>query len=76
MAGNKLRAINAKSVTPQIVLESLHERLPRIKEVYIVAVMNDGDPEFYASGDLHGMGMAAIALQDLSLKYFRGEIEE
>lgn len=78
MSKYKVRALKAQFVTPGIVLESLAERTNDIEEIYVITKMKNPedirDYEFYASGDLNGLCMAAFVLNDYALKNVRGEI--
>lgn len=79
MIVGKVRALKAKFVNPQIVIESLNEWADKLDEIYVVAIPKEGDQEdpiFWSSGDLKGFCFAAVAMMEMAQRYTRGEMEQ
>ena len=58
--------LNANAVTPEDVMKSLSERLPDMKEIYVVVKTHDRKYAAWSSGDVSGMSNAALYLQHLA----------
>lgn len=71
---SRVVALNAYGVTPEVVLESLAERIGELREIYIVGVNGSGEHIVWASGDLKSLAYAALAFQDLALKYLNNQV--
>lgn len=51
----KLTAINMHSITPEVVVHSLLEDLPKLKQLFVVAIDKDEEFVFYAAGTSYAM---------------------
>jgi hypothetical protein len=71
---SKVSALNGNSITPAVVLNSVAEQLPEIKELYVVALSEKGEPTVWASGQLNSAAFAALCLHDLALKSLNGMV--
>lgn len=67
-------ALRPNALTPALVLHHIHQELPNLKEIYVVGLTHEGEPISWSSGELGGLSLAALVLQDLALKYLNGEI--
>lgn len=76
MKPGNLRALRATDISPEIVLQSLENRLSDIGDIYVVVFTKEGEPEIYASGDLTRLPSGALILQDTALSYARGEFQQ
>lgn len=72
----KVVALRTKNITPRIVLESLQGELENTRDLYVVLIDKNGDPAFYATGDLSTLCYAATVMQDYATRFVRGEIVE
>lgn len=73
---SNVRALRTKDISPRIVVTSVLDNVDRFAAIYIVALTDKGEPEFYASGDLTQMCLASKVFDDFCLRYIRGEIDE
>lgn len=71
---SKIKALNSKSISPAVIVQSLGEDLQDMTDLYAVAIGLDGKPVIYASGDLSKLAFAALALQNTALQYLNGQI--
>lgn len=63
---NNVIKLNANAVTPDDVMKSLNERLPDMKEIYVVVRTHDRKFAAWSSGDVSGMAHAVLYLQHLA----------
>ena len=73
---SKVRALKVEFVSPVIVMESVASKLETLKDLYVIGINADGEPEMWATGDLSNMCFASMALQQLCHQYLRGELED
>jgi hypothetical protein len=71
----EVSAISKQALTPRVVLENAARDANNLSEVYIVGICKNKETELWTTGDLQGLTYATLALQDLALKYFNGNVE-
>lgn len=71
---SNVKALNSKGLSPEVVLQSVVEALPEMRDVYVVGISKEGEPTVWATGDLTRLSYASLVLQDLALKYLNGEV--
>lgn len=67
--------LNAKSLTPEMVIDIIKENLDGVKDVYIVTNNIEGGFSLYASGDLEKLAEAALYLNHYATLKARDEID-
>lgn len=75
MSDDNVVNIKAHDITPQKVVDELGKDKEIFDEIYVCAVSRDGKRMAYMSGNMAGLGLAAICFQDLAIRYLNGEIE-
>jgi hypothetical protein len=70
----ELKALRQADISPEIVVQSLIKELPKLRELYVVALTDD-DPIVWATGNLNDLCYAAKCLDVMADRYIRGEIE-
>lgn len=71
---SEIKALRSSDVSPNVLIDSLIKDSGKIKQMYVIAFSNNGEPMVYTAGDLGGLGFASIIIQDLALKYINGLI--
>lgn len=72
-----VRALNAKGITPELVLHSVGEDITQYRSLFVIGITKDeGRAVAYASGDVRDMSFAILSLQDLALDYLNGRVVE
>lgn len=66
--------LRISDLTPSMVLEAVKDRQDDLVDVYVVGIDKAGQPVMYASGDLSGLALAALSLQQLAVMNMNGEI--
>ena len=74
MAKSKVDPLRPKDVTPPVILNSIGETLDELKDLYAVGVDAEGNAVVWSTGNLSGIGFAALVLQNLALKQLNGEL--
>lgn len=73
---SELRMINQKALTPKNLLEFVAKDVDNLKHLYVVGINQNDDPDVWCTGDLRGIAMAALVLQDLGMKYLNNLVVE
>lgn len=69
--------LRCKDLTPEMVMRYLFdEGMEKFRSIYIVAIDKDGQPQLHCTGDLRDMSFASAYLQHITMRYFRGEVED
>lgn len=73
---SNVAAIGTKGITPRLVLETLHDEIENIEDLYVVAFPKSGGHRLYASGSLVRLPLAALLIQELALDYVNDRIKD
>lgn len=72
---SNIRALRPQDISPAVVINNIAEEVQNFEAIYVVGIMKEGPPLLWASGDLQKMCHASVLLNDMAMKYTRGEID-
>lgn len=72
----KVSPLNPESITPEVMLQYVNEEAHECKAMYVVGIDEEGEARVWGTGKLSDLAFAKLALEDLALRYFNGEISD
>lgn len=70
-----VRPLRQTDISPSIILQHIAEEINTLGSMFVIGIEKEtGKHVIWASGDLGSLCYAAMALQDLALKYVNGAI--
>ena len=64
--------IGTQGVTPEVLIDSMHEECAEIESLYAIAFTKTGEVHTYISGTASGMALAAAMLTETALRAVEG----
>jgi hypothetical protein len=66
------RLLRPEQLSPEVLLQHVATEVKGARELYVVMVDAQSNPKVYSCGNIGGMAVAALVLQDMATQSLRG----